>query len=631
MSSASPAAAAAAAASSAGAALAAACGGGGVSPQALSSLGAALSSRAAIDAATTNLILSPLSIYLALILALNAAGVGSQTQAELLRALCAASQVGKSGYASLVPPPGSGQALPTADAAAAEAALNADVAQLARSLMSSSGLAAAAGGSAGNGSKGANNTNNTNTTAAPAAPAGAELLLANSLWTQSGPAGANISSDYAARMSSLFGAVAKRGDADAINAWAKEATRGLVPQAVSPGTRFDLLLANAVYFKGQWERAFSKDETLKDADFSALKLVAGEGKAGAGAANKPAAGAATIAAPSAAALPSSPLPALAFSPKKVQMMQLRVKGADDRTTLRQGKRGPLIMLTTQFIAVRLPYKGDRQSAVLVLPRDPSPGALLALLSRGGDLGRGGVPFDWRRDLALGPVPQPWAAAVANATGRTPEELRRLGGPARFVPPVPTRPPPLPVPPPRATTGGPADRLIPLPRTVPSGDSAGAAPVASSPSMGGPQPTMPMGEQWLPPSTRSSGGMELKVPKFRAETKQLRLKAALSDKSALSILSAFDPSSADFSRATEEKERLAIDDVIHSAVVVVDEEGTEAAAVTAVVMMRTAMPMAEDDPPVRVVLDRPFLFGVVDDATGTPMFTGSVTDPEWREA
>lgn len=75
----------------------------------------------------------------------------------------------------------------------------------------------------------------------------------------------------------------------------------------------------------------------------------------------------------------------------------------------------------------------------------------------------------------------------------------------------------------------------------------------------------------------------------------------------------------------------MDDVIHSAVVVVDEEGTEAAAVTAVVMMRTAMPMVEEDPPVRVVLDRPFLFGVIDDATGTPMFTGSVVDPEWREA
>jgi serine protease inhibitor len=602
MSSATPAVA-VAAMESAGAALAAACGGGGVAPQALSSLGAALASRAALDAATTNLIISPLSIYLALILALNAAGMGSQTQAELLRALCAASQVGKSGYPSLAP----GGGLPSADAAKAEAALNADVAQLARALMasSSSGSPSSPGGGGGAAAAAKNSsspTKNATATATATTPTtvGAELLLANSLWTQAGPNGANVSADYASRMASLLGAVARKGDADAVNAWAKEATKGLIPQAVAPGTRFDLLLANAVYFKGQWERAFSKDDTLKDAEFRALMQAM----------TAPAAGAKPTSA--SASAPGAPaVSALAFAPKKVQMMQLRVKGPDDRSTLRAGKRGPLIMLTTQFIAVRLPYKGDRQSAVLVLPRDEAPGALQQLLTTGGSMGRGGVPFDWRRDLSLAPVPQPWVAAVGNATGKTPEELRRLGGPAPFVPSPPTlrRPP-------AGGAADPADRLVPMPRTV-------DLPV--------PQPTLPMGEQWLPPSTRSSGGLELKVPKFRAETKQLRLKKALSDASGLAISAAFDSSTADFSRATEQKERLAVDDVIHSAVVVVDEEGTEAAAVTAVVMMRTAMPMVEEDPPVRVVLDRPFLFGVVDDATGTPMFTGSVVDPEWREA
>jgi serine protease inhibitor len=597
MSSATPAA--VAAMESAGAALAAACGGGGVAPQALSSLGAALASRAALDAATTNLIISPLSIYLALILALNAAGVGSQTQAELLRALCAASQVGKSGYPSLAP----GGGLPSADAAKAEAALNADVAQLARALMSSTSVPSpASSGGGGKGSPTGTSNNKTAPATTPPTTIGAELLLANSLWTQAGPNGANISADYAARMASLLGAVAKKGDADAVNAWAKEATRGLIPQAVAPGTRFDLLLANAVYFKGQWERAFSKDDTLKDAEFRALM----QAMTAPAAAAKPASASA-----SASGAPAASSAALAFAPKKVQMMQLRVKGPDDRSTLRAGKRGPLIMLTTQFIAVRLPYKGDRQSAVLVLPRDEQPDALQKLLTTGGSMGRGGVPFDWRRDLALAPVPQPWVAAVGNATGKTPEELRRLGGPAPFVPSPPTlrRPP-------AGGAADPSDRLVPMPRTV-------DLPVA--------QPTLPMGEQWLPPSTRSSGGLELKVPKFRAETKQLRLKKALSDASGLAISAAFNSSTADFSRATEQKERLAVDDVIHSAVVVVDEEGTEAAAVTAVVMMRTAMPMVEEDPPVRVVLDRPFLFGVIDDATGTPMFTGSVVDPEWREA
>jgi serine protease inhibitor len=585
----------AAAVAAAGAALAAACSGGGVAPVALSSLGAALAARASLEAAAANLIISPLSIYLALVLALNAAGVGSRTQAELLRALCAASQVGRGGYASLAP----GGGIPPGDAAAAEAAINADASQLARALMSPPPPPPPP-------SAASNRTN----AAAAAAPAGPELLLANSLWTQNGPAGAvNVSADYASRMASLLGAVARKGGAADVNAWAREATKGLVPQAVAPGTRFDLLLANAVYFKGKWERAFRKEETLADAEFRGVKVLPAAAAAGAGAgAGKAAAAAAAASAP----------PPLSWAPKKVQMMQLRVTGPEDRTALRLKQRGPLIMLTSRFIAVRLPYAGGKQSAVLVLPLDKeSPEALRSLVAKGGGGPAGGAPLDWRRDLALAPVPGPWIDAVSNATGRPAAELRRrAGGPLAVVPRAPALP------------RDDGDRVLPSPRLVAGGPGdVGAAT--------GAMPMLPMGEQWLPPSVRSSGGLELRVPKFRAETTQLRLKAALSDASSsgLSIRAAFDPSAADFSRAAERggDERLAIDDVIHSAVVVVDEEGTEAAAATAVVMMRAAMPMVEEDPPIRVVLDRPFLFGVVDDATGTPMFTGVVNDPEWREA
>ena len=172
-------------------------------------------------------------------------------------------------------------------------------------------------------------------------------------------------------MAQLLGAVARQGNADDVNAWAKEATRGLVPQAVAPGTRFDMLLANAVYFKGQWERGFDKNDTIKEADFRALKLLAPSGpsspkKAGSGGGNSSSSSPTKQAA--AAALAD-----LAYSPKKVQMMQMRLKAQDDRNLLRAKQRGPLVMLTSQFIAVRLPYKGGRQSAVLVQPLDDSPG------------------------------------------------------------------------------------------------------------------------------------------------------------------------------------------------------------------------------------------------------------------
>lgn len=62
--------------------------------------------------------------------------------------------------------------------------------------------------------------------------------------------------------------------------------------------------------------------------------------------------------------------------------------------------------------------------------------------------------------------------------------------------------------------------------------------------------------------------------------------------------------------------------VHAANITVDETRTVAAAATAVVAARTAMP----PPPLRIAVDRPFLFVVQHEATGTPLFVGRVTDP-----
>jgi serpin B len=69
--------------------------------------------------------------------------------------------------------------------------------------------------------------------------------------------------------------------------------------------------------------------------------------------------------------------------------------------------------------------------------------------------------------------------------------------------------------------------------------------------------------------------------------------------------------------------LALDKVIHQTDVAMDEQGTEAAAATVAFGYATSAPL---NPPVPVVLDRPFLYRIVDDETGTTLFIGQVLDP-----
>jgi len=81
--------------------------------------------------------------------------------------------------------------------------------------------------------------------------------------------------------------------------------------------------------------------------------------------------------------------------------------------------------------------------------------------------------------------------------------------------------------------------------------------------------------------------------------------------------------ADFSGITPAK-RLFISAIVHQAYIDVDEKGTEAAAATAVAMRPMAMRRGPD--PIPMVVDRPFLFAIVDTATGLPLFLGHVVRP-----
>ncbi len=112
---------------------------------------------------------------------------------------------------------------------------------------------------------------------------------------------------------------------------------------------------------------------------------------------------------------------------------------------------------------------------------------------------------------------------------------------------------------------------------------------------------------------------IKLPRFQIEYEQ-SLKEVLIR---MGMGIAFDLERADFSGMSK-KAQLAIGDVKHKSFIEVQEEGTEAAAVTSVEMVMTSIPVQQ--PPFNLVFDRPFLFLIRDNSTGTILFLGVVNQP-----
>jgi serpin B len=110
-----------------------------------------------------------------------------------------------------------------------------------------------------------------------------------------------------------------------------------------------------------------------------------------------------------------------------------------------------------------------------------------------------------------------------------------------------------------------------------------------------------------------------LPRFKLETRyDQELKK---DLVAMGMGLAFGPE-ADFSGISS-AENLSISEIIHKAFMQVDEEGTEAAAATAVGLFGSAQP----PPKVFLRADHPFLFSIVDRATGAMLFLGRVENPQ----
>ena len=113
-------------------------------------------------------------------------------------------------------------------------------------------------------------------------------------------------------------------------------------------------------------------------------------------------------------------------------------------------------------------------------------------------------------------------------------------------------------------------------------------------------------------------VETAIPKFSYDY-DIEMSGALK---ALGMTLPFDSTKADFSAlGSSDSGNIFISRVLHKAYIAVDGKGTKAGAATAVETVTTAL----EEGVYKVTLDRPFVYAVIDDATGLPVFIGTVTD------
>ena len=107
-----------------------------------------------------------------------------------------------------------------------------------------------------------------------------------------------------------------------------------------------------------------------------------------------------------------------------------------------------------------------------------------------------------------------------------------------------------------------------------------------------------------------------MPKFTVDF-DAELNKPLAD---MGIKDAFSPENADFGKMGKAGNNLYISDVIQKTHIDVDEDGTKAAAATAIAVCTTcALPVPEET----IILNRPFLYAIVDTQTNIPIFMGTL--------
>ncbi|MBM3292512.1 serpin family protein, partial [Candidatus Bathyarchaeota archaeon] len=121
------------------------------------------------------------------------------------------------------------------------------------------------------------------------------------------------------------------------------------------------------------------------------------------------------------------------------------------------------------------------------------------------------------------------------------------------------------------------------------------------------------------SSMSSTELDMQLPKLKLEYGKKALKDALTK---LGMGVAFDRIEADLTGiALPTMGNLFISFVDHKAVIEINEKGTEAAAATNVGIGLTSIPLRTS-----FTVNRPYMFVIRDDRSGTLLFTGKITDP-----
>jgi serine protease inhibitor len=127
------------------------------------------------------------------------------------------------------------------------------------------------------------------------------------------------------------------------------------------------------------------------------------------------------------------------------------------------------------------------------------------------------------------------------------------------------------------------------------------------------------ETWMKQFALTLGSVGL--PRFKMGY-AAELRPALTN---LGMERAFDRERAEFGGIRKGPAAFWIDQVLHRAVADVNEEGTEATAATEFLSFGKSPKPAE--PEFEVIVDRPFLFLIRDEASGNILFIGSVSDPD----
>ena len=115
-------------------------------------------------------------------------------------------------------------------------------------------------------------------------------------------------------------------------------------------------------------------------------------------------------------------------------------------------------------------------------------------------------------------------------------------------------------------------------------------------------------------------VDITIPKFKL-TSEFSLSKALM---AMGMTDAFSGTRANFSGMDGNTGSIFISDILHKAFVDVHEEGTEAAAATAVIIRATSFRPPDEVPVFRA--DRPFLFFITEQTTGSILFLGRYASP-----